>query len=183
MKQQQNTRRNSGFTLVESVVSIALSSILLTVGVPSLDRLLAETRLSTASNNLLAHLHLARSVAIQHNTDAVLCPTVDKEHCLSRTDWSQGYMVFVDADGDGERGPQERLVHYHRTKVQVLGNSYWKKKVVYNSRGWAEYSNLTIALCDARQKAAPKAVIVSFTGRPRVDDEHPGDKPLTCPAA
>jgi hypothetical protein len=41
--------------------------------------------------------------------------------------------------------------------------------------------NGTVTFCDTRGPAAARAVIISYTGRPRVSDRGPGRRPLVCP--
>jgi type IV fimbrial biogenesis protein FimT len=41
-------------------------------------------------------------------------------------------------------------------------------------------TNGTVVFCDRRGTPAARAVIVSYTGRPRVDQVDPDGKPLVC---
>jgi len=181
MNQPVHTNANRGFTLVEALVTLTLVSTLLTAGVSTMSRLIASSRITSEINHLTAHLQLARSEAVKTGQRAVLCPSSDGSSCLGSQDWAQGYMVFVDADADRERDPGETIVHVHQIDSDVVKlNAGQRKTVTYQATGWAPGSNLTIAVCDAGGNAQPKAVIVSMTGRPRVDTIHPNGGELSC---
>ncbi|MGK0674481.1 MAG: GspH/FimT family protein [Halothiobacillaceae bacterium] len=90
-----------GATLLELLVALAVMGMLLTVGVPSFEAMLARQRLVTAANELLGGLHLARFEAIRRNQRVTLCrlPTGEARQCAtpdSTTGWEQGWMLFVD---------------------------------------------------------------------------------------
>ena len=56
---------SGGFTLLELLVAMAVTGILLGVGVPSFVEVMKNARLSTQHNDLLQSLYLARSEAIK----------------------------------------------------------------------------------------------------------------------
>jgi prepilin-type N-terminal cleavage/methylation domain-containing protein len=57
--------KQSGATLMELMVVLAISAILLTIGIPAFASLSQSSRLSSATTELIASLHLARSEAIK----------------------------------------------------------------------------------------------------------------------
>jgi type IV fimbrial biogenesis protein FimT len=42
-------------------------------------------------------------------------------------------------------------------------------------------TNGTLVFCDARGAAHARAVVISYTGRPRIATTRPGGSPLRCP--
>lgn len=58
-----------GFTLIELMVTIAVAAILLAVAVPSFRHLIISNRLTTAANNVVTAVTLARSEAIKRNAN------------------------------------------------------------------------------------------------------------------
>ncbi|QDF98332.1 hypothetical protein CJ010_18200 [Azoarcus sp. DD4] len=68
------TRRLSGgFTLVEMMVVLAVLGILFGIAVPASQSFLTSTRLTTAANDVLLGLTLARSEAVRRNTTVFFC--------------------------------------------------------------------------------------------------------------
>ena len=62
-------RTNSGFTLVEAMVVIAVLTILLAVGVPSYQQFRDDTELSSAAFALYTDIQLARTEAVKRGSD------------------------------------------------------------------------------------------------------------------
>jgi|GEM_PF-483034 len=63
---QQKT--NSGFTLVELIITIAITGIILTMAVPSMTSYFDKRRVIEAAEDLYAAVQMARSEAIARNT-------------------------------------------------------------------------------------------------------------------
>lgn len=93
-------KKNTGFTLVELMITLFIISILLTVGLPSLRSYTQSNQLIASSNELLSALHIARSEAIRLNTRVSICESSNRTDCSSTGDWKNGWIVFVDANGD-----------------------------------------------------------------------------------
>lgn len=104
-------RRQKGLTLLELLTSITLGSILMSVGVPSLNDILRTNRLADKSNELIATLHLTRSEAIKRGTRVTLCKSADGSHCDTSTNgYEQGWLVFEDSDNDAQIDAGESLI-------------------------------------------------------------------------
>ncbi len=63
---------DNGFTLVELMVTVAVMSILLVVGIPNFKSFVLNQRVKTTAYELVASLNYARSEAIKQNRNAVL---------------------------------------------------------------------------------------------------------------
>ena len=169
-----------GVTLYEALVTMTVAGVLATVGIPSLQALLANTRLTTATNTLLAALATTRSEAIKRGQRVVLCPSSDYRSCTDASDWHVGYVLYVDNNNSSDLNPGEPVLRVFDglTGVTVLSSVY-RDHVTYQPSGLAYGSNLSFAVC-ARGAAAGRAVVVSNTGRARVARRMPdGSNP--CP--
>lgn len=93
-------KKNTGFTLVELMITLFIISILLTVGLPSLRSYSQSNQLVAASNELLSALHIARSEAIRLNSRVSICESSNGTSCATTGSWENGWIVFVDANGD-----------------------------------------------------------------------------------
>lgn len=61
-------QQNSGFTLVELMITVVVIAILLTIGIPAFQSTLDKRRLIGAAEQLYADLQYARSEAVKRNT-------------------------------------------------------------------------------------------------------------------
>jgi prepilin-type N-terminal cleavage/methylation domain len=90
---------SKGFTLIELIITIVISMILLTIGVPSLRQFMTASAVEQESNNLVNALHSARSQAISLNRNVVLCYADNTNNCV--TSAFTHLLMFVDKDGNG----------------------------------------------------------------------------------
>ncbi|MGL4504979.1 MAG: type IVa pilus pseudopilin TppE [Aeromonas sobria] len=88
----------SGFSLIELMVTIALISILLTVGVPSFSSILRSMTLTTQANNFVASINFARSEAIRRNSVVTLSASASN---LTQNHWESGWQIWIDSNGNG----------------------------------------------------------------------------------
>ena len=110
------SRRSRGFTLFELLMVVAILGIALTLGVPSLTKLIRDNRAQSYSNNLLGAVAMARSEAMRRGGFIKMCAVNDSTlatpTCSNSTDWATGgWMIFTDDDGGfriyGEAGTYE----------------------------------------------------------------------------
>ncbi|MFV8572619.1 GspH/FimT family pseudopilin [Marinobacter sp. SBS5] len=66
-------RSDSGFTLVELMITLAVAVILVTVAIPSFRDLLARNELVTATNAWVGAISSARAEAVKRNQSVALC--------------------------------------------------------------------------------------------------------------
>lgn len=90
--------QQSGLTLVELMVTIAVLGILLGIGVPGFQSMLAQNRASSTANDLLATLQFARSTAIAQARPVSVCPVTARPvtACSANTNWQGGWVVWMD---------------------------------------------------------------------------------------
>ena len=166
-----------GFTLIELCVVLTIMSILLGTGAPALSAMLRSSRLTSASNDLLASILLARSEAAKRNTRVVVCKSADGALCASSGGWEQGWIVFQDSNNDGVRESTEEIVwrgHGLSGDLRVLGNLTVARYVSYAPTGEAKlagggFQAGTITLCNAGASSQDaRQIIINAVGRPRV---------------
>jgi type IV fimbrial biogenesis protein FimT len=79
------TRTTQGFTLIESMVAVAVLAVSATIAVPSYRHFTASLSIRTASMDVVSHLLLARSEAVKRNGTISLVPI--------NSDWRNGWQV------------------------------------------------------------------------------------------
>ena len=95
-------RLQNGFTLYELLITMLIVGVVLTLGVPNLAEFTANSRLTGTANDLHASFQLARSEAARAKANITICASAD---ALSGAPscggtWDQGYIVFIDDNGD-----------------------------------------------------------------------------------
>jgi len=94
-----------GFTLVEVLTIMLIVAILASIGLPGLNRMLENNRLSANTNRLVSSLYAARSEAVKRGTEVVICTRNNAGNgCDAGEYWNNGWIVFVDDDSHGETG-------------------------------------------------------------------------------
>lgn len=121
-----NTNIESGFTLIEVLVVIAVAAILLSIALPNLGYFIANGRISTASNDLASDLMFTRSLASSNQYPAVVCPSnapttntpptscATAVNCsVTPNDWVfLGRIVFIDKNFNGKCDGSETIIRY-----------------------------------------------------------------------
>ncbi|OYY73477.1 MAG: hypothetical protein B7Y40_09175 [Gammaproteobacteria bacterium 28-57-27] len=83
-----------GFTLIETMVTVAVAGILLAIGIPSFQSAMNSSRLTSTTNELIGGLNQARSDAVRLNSRVSLCASADGASCTANGDWA-GWIVFT----------------------------------------------------------------------------------------
>lgn len=106
-----------GVTLIELMVVLAISAILLAVGVPIVSTFVDRNRVATEVNDLIAAFALARSEALARRARVGLCassnPTAAEPACAAGA-WTSGWIVYVDNGATiGTRDAGEQIIRVH----------------------------------------------------------------------
>lgn len=85
-----------GFTLLESLIVVAIAAILATIAVPSLRSILSSVRQNSALALVLGDLNQARGEAIKRNARVLMCVrNPDGTQCGTSTNWQAGWVICV----------------------------------------------------------------------------------------
>jgi type IV fimbrial biogenesis protein FimT len=96
MNGMTSTNRNTGFTLFELVVVIAIVGILAAIGTPTFKYITASNRIAAEVNGLLGDMQYARSLAIKEGQSVTVCASTDQLSCSGANAWASGWIVFMD---------------------------------------------------------------------------------------
>ena len=166
-----------GFSLVELLAVLAVAAVLLGVGLPPLRSLAGSLGTSAASNDLLADLLLARSEALKRRERVTLCKSADGATCTPDGRWDQGWIVFVDTNGNGTRAGGELLLQRQKPlgwDLHASGNGSLARYVAYAADGSTRqvgggFQAGTLTVCRKSGEAVTaRLVVINAHGRPRV---------------
>ena len=184
-----------GFTLIELMVTVAVLAILATLATPAMQALVNSNRLRAAANETIATFQSARFEAIRVNRRTVACLSADPNATLPTCAamGATGWIVFQDADRNGQYGATEHLIRRATVagSVQLLGSAALNSKVTFNADGMARDAggnllNAAVSAClpTTQPQENESDISISAGSRIRVTRKNaagaclaPGDKP------
>jgi type IV fimbrial biogenesis protein FimT len=161
-----------GFTLMELLAALAILAVLAGLAVPALHGLVLDSRRTAAMGELARAVWYARVEATQRGRPVELCASSGSTACDGGADgWGLGWRVAPTSDP----GEALRIGQPAPGTAVLLANRATFRFEPHDRRS----TNGTIAWCDPRGPAASRALVISPTGRPRIQ---PGSGALECPA-
>lgn len=98
----QSRQRQTGVTIIELMIVVAIAAILATIAAPSFSDLINRTRQTSTMTQLTADLNRARSEAIKRNRRVLVCVRNSAgTDCGTGTNWQNGWLVCYDENQDG----------------------------------------------------------------------------------
>lgn len=148
----------SGFTLVELMVTVAVAAILLAIGVPSLTSLYENARVNNNIQKIQGILVFARNQAINYGTTVNVCTFATATTCDVTADWSGGIRVFI---VDAKNVTTElRAIDKFNNSDKVKGPS---NIITFSADGLSSAGD--IIYCPSGKTDLSKSVSVSSSGR------------------
>ena len=169
-----------GFSLVELLFTITLSSILLTLAFPIYRHLTLELRLFILTERVSSTLHYAQSEAIRRQSVITICKSKNGKNCMGS--WKDGWIVLVNKKIIPSLENTELLRVY-----PALGHSDFLEWHGFRSDDYLQlhpdgYSqNCIFIICvQGISKKMTWLIIIAQTGRIRIDKKN--TKNLDCNA-
>ncbi len=170
-----------GHTLYEVLLVTALVGLLLALAIPSFSATLARQRQRVEIDALFHAVHHARKESVMRRRVVSLCPSDDGSTCGKNADWSNGWLMFENRDRDSPPriDAGEIIIRRHDVDPTVV--------IAANRRGFTlratvlRATNGTLIVCDAAGRVPAKALVISYTGRPRVAAKTTRGKLYKCP--
>jgi type IV fimbrial biogenesis protein FimT len=154
-------KRQSGFSITELMVVMAIVAILLGIGVPSYRYISNSYRMSAEVNGLLGDLQYARAEAIKEGQTVTVCVSTNRTACTGGTAWAGGWIVFSDPDADATVDPGETVLRVQSAFTGRIPDTFNADNNVsairYNREGFATtavgFPNTTITLHESTANA------------------------------
>lgn len=89
--------KQSGFTLVETIVVVAIIAIVMSYAVPAYNRFVAQNKVQSFAYALAADLQYARSEAIRRGVDVTVCAASQSTAtaCGTAAQWNQNWILIL----------------------------------------------------------------------------------------
>lgn len=152
--------KNHGFTLLELMITLVIMAIMLSWAVPGFQELVRQNRLTTATNELVTALNLARSEAIKRGRTVTVTP--------SGGDWGAGWTTTTtDLDGNAV------TVNTGNGISGTLSMSGGAATFSFSASGFRNDGNglSQISVCDSGSSRG-RQISVSVMGRPSTDSHY-----------
>lgn len=183
--------KQGGFTLIELMFTIVVLAVLLAIGVPNFRDFLHNSRMTSAANDFLTDVNLARSESVKRRVSVTLCKSTDGSSCTTDASVAlRRWIVYVDDansgavhanDGNGSVDSGETVLK-DRTIATSVTPLATGNRIVFQPNGFpvvdATNALTRILMCDARRSAistggasAARGINISATGRPSITRE------------
>lgn len=190
-----NPSRQSGFSMIETMVVIGVSLILLSLAAPNFGSFIQNNRVKTATEDFVAAVNLARTEAIKRGSAIILCRTGNPgaataslkcrdpapDGTPNTTDnWSQGWIMYSKPGYSGSGGG----IDYNNATdgAPLLVGNPTPGGVFMRSNGagnqWLTFfgdgtlneggAAALYALCDQRGTEEGRLITIPNVGRPQV---------------
>ncbi len=172
----------AGVTLLELLVTLAVAAVLIVMGVPAYQAMIARMELRDRVHALVSGMQLARAESIKRDVRVNLCQSGDGVHCAGTGGWETGWLIYADSNLNGERDTDEDLIRVEGPSwpgITVRGNKPVAEYVSFTSFGQTRMLNGalqmgTFTVCRSGQNAVD--VVLANGGRVRVNETK-----LPCP--
>jgi type IV fimbrial biogenesis protein FimT len=179
-----------GFTLVELLTAMAVAGIVGMFVVPALNVFAANAALRGTAYDLMAAMTLARSEAVKHMSEVIVCRSADpmaaSPSCGGADgDWTTGWIVFASRDGDDDYDAGTDVLlgagEASGPRTRVLTNAGAASHVEFRADGSLNGAAVAaLAICDDRGEAVGKRIDLALVGRPGLTSATPAAPLPTC---
>jgi type IV fimbrial biogenesis protein FimT len=182
-RRPRHHRVYAGFTLLDALLGMSIVVLLFGVAWPNYHDAVAHVHASAARSAMSMSLFDATRDATVNGQQVVICPSADTTGCSDGTNWSKGWIVFIDLNGDRRHSAEEPLLS-RQAKLSDdvrLHSTQGRPRIVFQPNGSNAGSNVTFTLCDRRGPNEALRLVLANNGRLRALPAH-ADAALACTA-
>ena len=162
-------RVQQGFTLIELMITLAISAILLSVAAPAYQSFIGSTALTTATNDLVAALNMARSEALKRDGQVSL-----RAANIVSDDFADGYCLVPGKPDDCD----DALRNFPAvgSEISMVVSGGYDKITFDGMGGLTDTSNSTRAFELCRANEDHRRVTIALVGRSKISAD------TSCPS-
>lgn len=178
-------KRESGFTLIELMFVLAVAAILLSVAVPALQMFSTNSKQTSAINDFVSSMHLARNTAITTNARVTMCASSNSASCEA-VSWESGWILFRDANSNQSvDGTDAIIATGSPSDGPIIASAQYDQFLMYRPNGRVMSANVGVntgefTVCDDRGADHSKVIIIALSGRPKLSRTLANGSAPTC---
>jgi type IV fimbrial biogenesis protein FimT len=182
---QRPIRAGAGFTIIEIMVTLTVLGVLITVALPSITKLIQDSRIRSQANDLMTSLAIARSESAKQGVRVTVCTSSNYTSCNGggASAWKSGYILFADVNANGtvDAGDTVLRIGDPLSGRNTLVSSGFNAPAAADTIQFRPSGNTNLPaaggsfkLCDSRVGSFGRLITLGVTGRT-------SSTPTACP--